>query len=249
VSTADCLAEQLLRRAQEMRDHQQREGANQNQRVAAAGAGGAEQRPPRFACRSAEVVQAEQSAQQRLSRLGLSPGDVMAAGILAGSPPPQGTILGASRSARRHNALVAAEHRRASASRLPADADALLTSLREQTREEAYERINAATLQAEAARRAAFPPSVHSERMFHRLADTSAVPEGAAHRKKRVIESFGRGVPLRAARPDACSICLEALAKGETCLTLSCGHLFHEHCIHEWLGRKEWCPLCKAPVI
>ena len=86
----------------------------------------------------------------------------------------------------------------------------LLMQLREQTRDEAYERINAATLQAEAARRAAFPPSVHSERMFHRLADVSAEPEGPAGRKKRVVESFGRGVPLRSDRPDGCSICLEA---------------------------------------
>jgi hypothetical protein len=44
---------------------------------------------------------------------------------------------------------------------------------------------------------------------------------------------------------EGCCICLEKLSKGESALTLSCGHLFHEHCIHEWLGRKEFCPLCK----
>ena len=79
-----------------------------------------------------------------------------------------------------------------------------------------------------------------------RVPPSLSAPDG---RRKRVAETFGRGVPLRCDRPDSCSICLDGLKRGELALTLTCGHQFHEGCIHEWLGRKEFCPLCKHPVV
>ena len=85
--------------------------------------------------------------------------------------------------------------------------------------------------------------------MFHQRAGVAAQPGGQGARRRRVAETFGRGLPLHAPRPEPCSICLEPLCKGELALTLTCGHLYHEGCIHEWLGRKEFCPLCKQPVI
>ena len=85
--------------------------------------------------------------------------------------------------------------------------------------------------------------------MFHLLANVSSVPEGPDSRRRRVAETFGRGMPLRLDRREPCCICLDNLAKGDLALALSCGHVFHEKCIHEWLGRKESCPLCKQPVV
>ena len=93
--------------------------------------------------------------------------------------------------------------------------------------------------------RAAFPPSTFERRMFHELANVSEVPETPLERRQRVAEAYGHGAPLRANRSEGCCICLDALRKGDVALTLTCGHMFHEHCIHEWLGRRECCPLCR----
>ena len=111
-------------------------------------------------------------------------------------------------------------------------------ALAAQVREAAFERV-----------RAAFPAASVGQRMFHLLANVSSQPEGPDGRRRRVAETFGRGVPLHADRPEPCCICLEKLSKGDVALTLTCGHQFHENCIHEWLGRKEFCPLCKASVV
>ena len=94
--------------------------------------------------------------------------------------------------------------------------------------------------------RSAFPPA--SIRMFHELTHQANTPEGAEGRRRRVVETFGGGQPLPAHSTESCSICLEQMSKGEVALTLLCGHLFHEACIHEWLGRKDTCPLCKTNV-
>jgi len=84
--------------------------------------------------------------------------------------------------------------------------------------------------------------------MFHALARVQATPEAAEDRARRVAETFGYGLALRGNRPEPCCICLEPMLKSEVALTLPCTHIFHEHCIHEWLGRKAFCPLCKADV-
>mmetsp|Transcript_25634 Transcript_25634/g.46882 ORF Transcript_25634/g.46882 Transcript_25634/m.46882 type:complete len:218 (-) Transcript_25634:170-823(-) len=46
-----------------------------------------------------------------------------------------------------------------------------------------------------------------------------------------------------------CSICLGALdgegAAPPPWRQLRCGHLFHEECLVEWLGRARHCPLCR----
>jgi len=52
-----------------------------------------------------------------------------------------------------------------------------------------------------------------------------------------------------AVRSDPCSICLEAMCRGDSVLQLGCDHLFHASCLLKWLGRSASCPLCKEPVV
>ena len=42
-----------------------------------------------------------------------------------------------------------------------------------------------------------------------------------------------------------CSICLETFINEEPLVQLKCKHIYHTHCIDDWLGRKETCPLCR----
>ncbi|KAI3828493.1 hypothetical protein L1987_02594 [Smallanthus sonchifolius] len=43
-----------------------------------------------------------------------------------------------------------------------------------------------------------------------------------------------------------CSICQEEFVRGDEIGRLGCGHGYHAPCINQWLGLKNWCPICKA---
>ncbi|XP_076930011.1 uncharacterized protein LOC143594632 [Bidens hawaiensis] len=43
-----------------------------------------------------------------------------------------------------------------------------------------------------------------------------------------------------------CSICQEEFVRGDEVGRLGCGHGYHTLCINQWLGLKNWCPICKA---
>ena len=42
-----------------------------------------------------------------------------------------------------------------------------------------------------------------------------------------------------------CSICITLLEEGETVSKLLCQHLYHTHCIIEWLKENRTCPICR----
>jgi hypothetical protein len=46
--------------------------------------------------------------------------------------------------------------------------------------------------------------------------------------------------------PDMCPICHE---EEGTRLRLRCGHMFHEHCLMEWVIRRPVCPMCSDEII
>ncbi|XP_066324921.1 E3 ubiquitin-protein ligase MBR2-like isoform X3 [Miscanthus floridulus] len=46
-----------------------------------------------------------------------------------------------------------------------------------------------------------------------------------------------------------CSICQEEYMEGEEVGRLPCEHRFHVCCIGQWLGQKNWCPVCKASAV
>ena len=49
-------------------------------------------------------------------------------------------------------------------------------------------------------------------------------------------------------KDENCSICLCEYSSGERIATLSCGHVYHEGCIKQWLNTdaNKTCPLCRA---
>lgn len=45
-----------------------------------------------------------------------------------------------------------------------------------------------------------------------------------------------------------CVICVEDIAHGDAVRTLSCGHVYHQECVDQWLQRSRLCCLCKRPI-
>jgi hypothetical protein len=41
----------------------------------------------------------------------------------------------------------------------------------------------------------------------------------------------------------------EEYAEGEEVGRLPCEHRYHVCCIGQWLGQKNWCPVCKASAV
>ncbi|KAG6555298.1 hypothetical protein Mapa_003341 [Marchantia paleacea] len=47
-------------------------------------------------------------------------------------------------------------------------------------------------------------------------------------------------------RDATCIVCREDMVEAKK---LPCGHLFHVHCLRQWLERQNTCPTCRAPVL
>ncbi|CAK9153794.1 unnamed protein product [Ilex paraguariensis] len=46
-----------------------------------------------------------------------------------------------------------------------------------------------------------------------------------------------------------CSICQEEYDTEDDMGKLDCGHLYHIHCIKQWLVQKNTCPVCKTAAV
>jgi hypothetical protein len=45
-----------------------------------------------------------------------------------------------------------------------------------------------------------------------------------------------------------CSVCLENINVGDSCVTLRCNHKFHLHCIERWCQTHNTCPMCRNEI-
>ena len=45
-----------------------------------------------------------------------------------------------------------------------------------------------------------------------------------------------------------CVICLEAINNESMCRMLSCFHIFHQHCVMNWLVTNASCPMCNKDL-
>ena len=43
---------------------------------------------------------------------------------------------------------------------------------------------------------------------------------------------------------DECVVCLGEFAGGE-CIKTTCGHMFHDECLSQWLKKSFSCPICR----
>ena len=43
-----------------------------------------------------------------------------------------------------------------------------------------------------------------------------------------------------------CVICLQDMKFGDELTMIRCSHIYHSHCIQEWMKRKRICPLCDS---
>jgi len=72
--------------------------------------------------------------------------------------------------------------------------------------------------------------------------------EGVTHQD--VLRKILAGPAPELAGDAECSICLGGTDGGllTSWCSLSCGHVFHEACLLEWLGRSRRCPLCRLDL-
>lgn len=47
---------------------------------------------------------------------------------------------------------------------------------------------------------------------------------------------------------ETCSICLILFQNDDEITRLNCGHLFHTHCVNQWISNKNNCPLCRINI-
>ncbi|KAG8659600.1 hypothetical protein MANES_02G051900v8 [Manihot esculenta] len=45
--------------------------------------------------------------------------------------------------------------------------------------------------------------------------------------------------------PGICTVCLKEFEDGDDLIQMPCSHLYHQHCIVEWLMSSHLCPLCR----
>ncbi|XP_059654804.1 E3 ubiquitin ligase BIG BROTHER-related-like [Cornus florida] len=50
---------------------------------------------------------------------------------------------------------------------------------------------------------------------------------------------------LKSSPDDLCTICLENFSDGDLSTRMPCSHIYHEHCIVQWLNTNHSCPVCR----
>ena len=68
----------------------------------------------------------------------------------------------------------------------------------------------------------------------------------------KVIKSLGSGMQYEENKDEDkgdCCICMSKMESGEKLIKWTkCNHIFHSHCILDWIPEKPSCPLCREPL-
>ena len=65
--------------------------------------------------------------------------------------------------------------------------------------------------------------------------------------RKQIILLAERLTPEQLKSKENCAICLESFDK--KCRQLNCGHVFHLHCIQQWIEKEKTCPTCRFDLL
>lgn len=64
----------------------------------------------------------------------------------------------------------------------------------------------------------------------------------------RVFEGSSAADGVRSGEDTNCQICMENFEEGDELRTLPCFHLFHSHCVDQWLKVNSICPTCRHKI-
>jgi hypothetical protein len=87
----------------------------------------------------------------------------------------------------------------------------------------------------------------YEERLME-VQETLSRRRGLAQETIDRIEKFRWEGGVRERDQTSCMVCLADFADGDEVRKLPCSHVFHAHCIDEWLRRQTDCPICKLNV-
>ena len=101
-------------------------------------------------------------------------------------------------------------------------------------------------------------PYVDSRMWLHQFCSPPPPPSRSPPAPREANPGF---TEVLLTKDDICAICLKTLAdrnQEDTATSLgdatpmlramSCSHVFHQHCIFEWLSRNTSCPLCRREL-
>ena len=76
----------------------------------------------------------------------------------------------------------------------------------------------------------------------HRPASRQAVDRLA------LVKIDEKNLETQQADPQLCSICQENISVGTDAMSMPCKHLFHPHCLRQWLESNYTCPECRCEL-
>ncbi|KAK4352901.1 hypothetical protein RND71_028419 [Anisodus tanguticus] len=74
----------------------------------------------------------------------------------------------------------------------------------------------------------------------------TSVCNNNSHRKPTMDVSFAQRV--REMVGSVCTVCMERFESSIGAKQVTCGHVFHSHCLTNWLSLHNTCPLCRFQV-
>ncbi|XP_022903566.2 putative leucine-rich repeat-containing protein DDB_G0290503 [Onthophagus taurus] len=81
---------------------------------------------------------------------------------------------------------------------------------------------------------------------YLKLTFKSSIIDDATNNILRFWENDSQSDKNTQSEINACPICLDQIEQNE--MPLSCGHLFHNNCIMEWLRNNGSCPICRVTI-